>query len=330
MRAKLFCRTGELAGKTHQLAGDTVIGRGSDADVVLPSSLISARHARIYVQEGAFFLEDLGSANGTWLDGMRIRKPERLDYLNVITFAGSIDFVFQMEEAGSEAPAPEPEEGEAEPVIAEVEDDHRTELDLDDFTPLPELEQPGAEPVGEPAGGPLEGDSTSDTPDDDHRTQVDFEDFTPLPELEEPGPAEPAREPAGGPSAEKVSETPPADEEAHTRVDMNEMEPLPELEPEGPQRYGLEVVFPDGHHESFELTEGRHTLGRSSKCDIRLNDRSISRHHATVTVGETVILEDAESRNGTQLEGRRIREAEIHSGSVFTLGPEVEVRLVKR
>ena len=61
-----------------QLAGDNVLGRGGDDDVVaLPSSTVSRRHANIRLAEEAW-LEDLGSKNGTFLEDVAVTKPVRL------------------------------------------------------------------------------------------------------------------------------------------------------------------------------------------------------------------------------------------------------------
>jgi FHA domain/Protein of unknown function (DUF3662) len=49
-----------------------VIGRSSDADVVIPHDDISRRHALIYTEKGQAHLSDLNSANGTVVDGVRI------------------------------------------------------------------------------------------------------------------------------------------------------------------------------------------------------------------------------------------------------------------
>lgn len=49
-----------------------VIGRSSDADVVIPHDDISRRHALIYTERGQAHLSDLRSANGTVIDGVRI------------------------------------------------------------------------------------------------------------------------------------------------------------------------------------------------------------------------------------------------------------------
>lgn len=50
----------------------TVIGRGVDADIVLDDPGVSRRHAEIHVLDGALRLVDLGSTNGTYLDGERV------------------------------------------------------------------------------------------------------------------------------------------------------------------------------------------------------------------------------------------------------------------
>ena len=51
-----------------------VIGRDADCDVVLALPSISSRHARLAWQSGQLVLEDLGSANGTWVAGERVQR----------------------------------------------------------------------------------------------------------------------------------------------------------------------------------------------------------------------------------------------------------------
>jgi hypothetical protein len=65
--------------------------------VVLPVPAVSGRHARIEWDEaaGSYFLEDLGSLNGTELDGEPLSGRERLDRLHVITLGGKLDLIFQ-------------------------------------------------------------------------------------------------------------------------------------------------------------------------------------------------------------------------------------------
>ncbi len=110
MRARLFAKTGELAGSSFEIGGEATLGRLPENQIVLPGGLVSGRHGRIFFDagQGCFFLEDLGSRNGTFLAGSRIREPEKLGRLDVINIAGAFDLIFQVvEEAAPEQP-PEP------------------------------------------------------------------------------------------------------------------------------------------------------------------------------------------------------------------------------
>lgn len=60
------------------LEGVNMIGRGADAAIPIDSPGISRQHARIVVADGQGVLEDLGSKNGTHVDGSRITAPCRL------------------------------------------------------------------------------------------------------------------------------------------------------------------------------------------------------------------------------------------------------------
>ncbi|MFC6355186.1 FtsK/SpoIIIE domain-containing protein [Luethyella okanaganae] len=72
--ALLRVHNGAEAGREIRLpAGNTVIGRGTDADVVLADPLISKRHVRIEVGQGIEFI-DLNSANGVLVDGGLVQR----------------------------------------------------------------------------------------------------------------------------------------------------------------------------------------------------------------------------------------------------------------
>ncbi len=51
---------------------ETMIGRDADSDLVLDDSSVSRKHARILIRDGEFFLEDLGSSNGTHVDDVPV------------------------------------------------------------------------------------------------------------------------------------------------------------------------------------------------------------------------------------------------------------------
>jgi DNA-binding winged helix-turn-helix (wHTH) protein len=58
--------------------GENVIGRAPESRLPIDSAAVSRRHARVFVTRGQATLEDLGSKNGTFLDGTRIDRPTRL------------------------------------------------------------------------------------------------------------------------------------------------------------------------------------------------------------------------------------------------------------
>jgi hypothetical protein len=64
-------------GTRHTLgAGRNVIGRGTDADIRLPDTGVSRKHVDVVVEDGVAVAEDLGSTNGTLVNGRRIsRQP---------------------------------------------------------------------------------------------------------------------------------------------------------------------------------------------------------------------------------------------------------------
>ncbi|WP_353112392.1 DUF3662 and FHA domain-containing protein [Microbacterium sp.] len=65
----------EVDGRRHILSGArTVIGRGSDADLTIADAGSSRRHAEILWDGERALLRDLGSTNGTKVDGQRIRE----------------------------------------------------------------------------------------------------------------------------------------------------------------------------------------------------------------------------------------------------------------
>ncbi|MCH7934239.1 MAG: FHA domain-containing protein [Gemmatimonadetes bacterium] len=94
MNARLTCLTGELSGIVHEVVEECVIGRDPGSQMVLPSGVVSGRHARIYAEGGAFYLQDLESRNGTSVDGMAVSHPVKLGRLNVISVAQTFEFVF--------------------------------------------------------------------------------------------------------------------------------------------------------------------------------------------------------------------------------------------
>jgi hypothetical protein len=69
-----------LAGTSLPLReSGTVIGRNPECALVLDDDFASGRHARVFQRDGAWFVEDLGSTNGTFLGTERLTTPTRVD-----------------------------------------------------------------------------------------------------------------------------------------------------------------------------------------------------------------------------------------------------------
>ena len=67
--------TQPVTGRKYALYGPLEIGRGTACDISIPNRFVSTRHARIFQHEGAWMLQDLGSTNGTLLNGEPVDDP---------------------------------------------------------------------------------------------------------------------------------------------------------------------------------------------------------------------------------------------------------------
>jgi hypothetical protein len=77
--SSLVIHEGAGAGTEHPVHGELVLGREqATADLVIPDPGVSRRHARVLPQNGRVVVEDLGSSNGTYVNGERIFGPVEL------------------------------------------------------------------------------------------------------------------------------------------------------------------------------------------------------------------------------------------------------------
>lgn len=63
-----------LANRVYPIKSETVIGRSRECDISLAAAHLSRRHVKLFVQDGLLYLRDLGSANGTYLNGERVTE----------------------------------------------------------------------------------------------------------------------------------------------------------------------------------------------------------------------------------------------------------------
>lgn len=71
-----------LLNKSFAFSSEIVIGRNTGCDIVITDSFVSHRHARIMVLNNQYVLEDMGSANGTFLNGQQLPSRGK-SYLQV-------------------------------------------------------------------------------------------------------------------------------------------------------------------------------------------------------------------------------------------------------
>ncbi|ATW26072.1 FHA domain-containing protein [Candidatus Formimonas warabiya] len=79
--------------ESYSLSNETSIGRSARNDIVLQDPFISSEHARIILGEGTYFLEDLKSKNGTYMNGSKMTGPMPLRNGDRISF-GLVEFLF--------------------------------------------------------------------------------------------------------------------------------------------------------------------------------------------------------------------------------------------
>ena len=93
---QLMMRSGPTPGASFTLEGDQIdVGRDSTNEIVINDAEISRRHARLTFQGGKYVLEDLGSTNGTFVNGQRLAGPRVLKSGEVVSFGEQIVMIFE-------------------------------------------------------------------------------------------------------------------------------------------------------------------------------------------------------------------------------------------
>jgi hypothetical protein len=62
----------EGAGTRHPLGEEVTVGRAAGCTVTLDDNYVSQLHARVFRRDGAVYVEDLGSTNGTYVNGQKL------------------------------------------------------------------------------------------------------------------------------------------------------------------------------------------------------------------------------------------------------------------
>lgn len=79
MQYRVTYLTGPYKGLTADFSQEIItIGRAAENEMVVDESHISGYHARLVIQEGRVLIDDLGSTNGTFVNGKRVKSPTHL------------------------------------------------------------------------------------------------------------------------------------------------------------------------------------------------------------------------------------------------------------
>lgn len=116
----LFVREGELSGQSIPVDSDEfLIGRGTNCNLMLPERQVSRHHAKIIRQQNHYIVRDLGSKNGTHVNGNQVVGSADLHDGDELQIALAVKMVF----IGSEATVPlsfEPPEPAARLLLEEA------------------------------------------------------------------------------------------------------------------------------------------------------------------------------------------------------------------
>ena len=284
MRARLFCPVGELQ-LNHTFGTEVTLGRSPENSLVLPQEVLSGHHLRVSwnAEDQGYVLEDLGSSNGTRLDGAWVREPQPLGHLHLITLAEQFHLVFQdLDRCAARHGQPQPGSGATAP----------------EKTMMMSL------PI--PIPGSLQGPTSSDSQD---KTELTVFERLPLPlptflrrqEVSAEGTDLRAT------AAPKTRKAQPGPSPAPPPPDR--LSPAATGVPAGASPSLFLAVEEEEGIQHYPLPPGRHVLGRGRQANLQIPSPHLSRTHAVLTVEEgRVSLRDEGSKNSTYVDGSRLLE----------------------
>jgi predicted component of type VI protein secretion system len=93
---QLTMRSGPTPGKVFPLeAAEIMIGRDTSNGVAINDAEVSRRHAKLTLHGNAYALEDLGSTNGTFVNGTRLSGPFTLKAGDTVSFGENINLQYE-------------------------------------------------------------------------------------------------------------------------------------------------------------------------------------------------------------------------------------------
>jgi pSer/pThr/pTyr-binding forkhead associated (FHA) protein len=290
-------RAGLRAGGADELReiamGEITLGRASANNVVVDQAAVSKMHARITRTATQLVLQDLGSSNGTFVNGQRVTTALLRDG-DVVALGNVADFRVTLElgELGPESVHLEPPGSPPTPIAARSSPrftiDWKTRYDWDaaEMQDIAALQRRIAE----------------------ERATVK------QPVVTVPKPAAPAKPAAPVKPAAPTPRPAPAAKPAAT--------------PTGALIEEIEITGPDG---TLTVSRpGTFLLGRANEAELRLGHATVSRRHACITFSDdrrTAQLQDVGGAGGTRLNGVSLeRPVRLSDGDAIGVG-QIELRV---
>jgi hypothetical protein len=75
---------------TYRLNGATDVGRAASCSITLEDTYVSQQHARFTERDGAWYVEDLGSTNGTYVNDHRVNQPTQVHAGDVVRLGKTV------------------------------------------------------------------------------------------------------------------------------------------------------------------------------------------------------------------------------------------------
>ena len=310
--------------EVHPIAvGEVILGRSAACNIVAEASAVSKMHARIERTSLELIIEDLGSANGTFVNGVQ-QRTALLSNGDTIALAGVESYRVEVRRGDVKSTtsgrhrlaAPAERKQQSFPQNWKT----RFDWDVDEFqkfaerirlerglTLAPAAPAPTQAPVKEVKGEAV----PAPIPSSSAKEAKEAKDVVVAP------PPPPPRVEALAPTP---VESPPAES------------PQPERRP---ARGTLLSVTLTGPSVNLTISEpGPYLLGRAKDVPLKVDDKSISRVHARLILSDDrsqVLVQDMGSVNGTKLNREPVRKlTALSDGDVITLGlVDLTVRLVK-
>ena len=273
MIARFFCRFGQLAGSEYEIGLEATIGSGSENDVVLSAPSISSRQARVVFDEDAQCYF-LEDLSG----GGTALDGQPVEGRMELSSVHVITFAGEHDFFFHWNPLQLPQEQFETVDLRDLASQSSTEPSAPQTSPR-SSQEPAPPPPFQAADPQQEAASS-------HKPQSSETTFRKSAGVALPDFLKPGRQ--------------PPDEQS------------PDIAPQSPIRLVLEVEIPDGT-KTYPLKEGENLIGRSSNCQVFVDDPTLSRSHAVLTVDSgTVKVRDLGSTNRTLVEGKAIsQETEI-------------------